>query len=137
MTHSVAPDPREDKVDPTTYEFIILKTEFVDIALNVYCIGVSNPIINRPWAFTFGPPKCFVTFSTSQFTGDKPEIRALVCPMYGDGQNPNTEPFLQFFHHSDSYDVSDWLTSIKENNSFVQGVQVKRTTQKSTSTTVC
>ena len=125
-------------VDPTSYQFIISKKKRVDRNLDVYFIGVNDPITNRPWAFTLGTPKCFVTFSTSQYTTDEPESRALVCPMYGDGQNPNTEPFLQFVHHLDGVsnalkerfmmmrcNVSDWLTPIKENNGFVQGVQVK------------
>ena len=85
--------------DPESYQFIISKKKRVDRTLDVYYVGVMDPITQRPWSFSIGTPRCFVTFQTSQFENDAPNSRALVCPMYGDGQNPNTEPFLVFVNH--------------------------------------
>lgn len=124
--------------DPESYQFIISKKKRVDRTLDVYYVGVMDPITQRPWSFSIGTPRCFVTFQTSQFENDAPNSRALVCPMYGDGQNPNTEPFLVFVNHlsalSDALkqrfvdmrcDVRDWMSPIREENGFIIGVPVK------------
>ena len=124
--------------DPESYQFIISKKKRVDRTLDVYYVGVMDPITQRPWSFSIGTPRCFVTFQTSQFENDAPNTRALVCPMYGDGQNPNTEPFLVFVNHlsalSDALkqrfvdmrcDVRDWMSPIQEENGFIIGVPVK------------
>jgi hypothetical protein len=58
--------------------------------------------------------------------------------MYGDGQNPNVEPFLVFVNHlsaiSDALkqrfvdmrcDVTDWMSPIRDENGFIIGVPAK------------
>ena len=91
-----------------------------------YYVGVMDPITQRPWSFSIGTPRCFVTFQTSQSEKHAPNTRALVCPMYGDGQNPNVEPFLIFVNHLSALgmrcDVSDWMSPVREENSFIIGV---------------
>ena len=125
-------------VDPTSYEFIISKKKRVDRTLDVYFIGVGDPVTGRPWAFTLATPRCMLTFSLSKFPSDEPESRALICPAYVDDQTTNMSSFLLFVQHLDGVsnalkerfrmmrcDVTDWLTPIKDNNGMLQGVQVK------------
>ena len=124
--------------DPNSYQFIISKKKRVDRTLDIYYVGVMDPITQRPWSFSIGTPRCFVTFQSSQYEKDAPNSRALVCPMYGDGQNPNVEPFLVFVNHlsaiSDALkqrfvdmrcDVSDWMSPIRDENGFIIGVPAK------------
>ena len=125
-------------VDPTSYEFIISKKKRVDRTLDVYFIGVGDPVTGRPWAFTLATPRCMLTFSNSKFPSDEPDSRALICPVYSDDQAFNMAMFLLFIQHLDRVsnalkerfrmmrcDVTDWLTPIKDNNGMLQGVQVK------------
>ena len=43
---------------------------YVDKTLDVYFIGVEDPLTCRPWAFTLGTPHCMVMFSCSKFPSD-------------------------------------------------------------------
>ena len=94
-----------------------------------------DPITHCPWSFSIGTPRCFVTFQTSQSKKHVPNTCALVCPMYGDGQKPNVEHFLILVNHlcalSDALkqrfvgmrcDVSDWMSPVREENSFIIGL---------------
>ena len=125
-------------VDPTSYEFIISKKKRVDRTLDVYFIGVGDPVTGRPWAFTLATPRCMLTFSNSKFPSDEPDSRALICPAYVDDQTTNLSSFHLFVQHLDGVsnalkerfrmmrcDATDWLTPIKDNNGMLQGVQVK------------
>ena len=63
---------------------------------------MNYPITSRPWAFTIGTPRCLMMFSSVQFPSDEPKSRALIRPLYEDGQNPNIASFLLFVQHLDS-----------------------------------
>ena len=67
-------------VDPTSYEFIIPKKNRVDRTLDVYFIGVNDPITNRPWAFTLGTPKCSLHLARLSSLGMNPTAEHLFVP---------------------------------------------------------
>ena len=54
--------------DPESYQFIISKKKRVDRTLDVYYVGVMDPITQHPWSFSIGTPHCFVTLNTDGFS---------------------------------------------------------------------
>ena len=66
------------------------------------CISLEGMIQSQTYLglLPLGQVICFFeTFTTVQFDKVGPNIRALICPMYGDGQKSHTESFLQFANH--------------------------------------
>jgi hypothetical protein len=123
-----------------SYDFQIAPKKRVDRYLDVYYVGIRDPLSKRRWAFTIGTPACYVQFANTTFEGDAPNSRALLCPLYFDGSSalPDHAPFLGFLDHIDGIsnklksmmsalgrDVADWQSPLKLENGFIVGLQAK------------
>jgi hypothetical protein len=123
-----------------SYDFQIAPKKRVDRYLDVYYVGVKDPLSKRRWAFTIGTPTCYVQFAKTTFEGEAPNSRALLCPLYFDGSValPDHAPFLGFLDHIDGIsnklkgmmtalgrDVADWQSPLKIENGFIVGLQAK------------
>ena len=123
-----------------SYDFQIAPKKRVDRYLDVYYVGVKDPLSKRRWAFTIGTPTCYVQFAKTTFEGEAPNSRALLCPLYFDGSIalPDHAPFLGFLDHIDGIstklksmmsapvlgrDVTDWQSPLKIENGFIVGLQ--------------
>ena len=126
--------------DASTYDFIISKKKRVDRNLDVYYVGIKD-MYQRQWSFIIPSPACFVTF-TNVYKGEKPQTRALLCPMYGDGTQPElATPFIAFANHikdiSDvlkaqltnanawTMDNDDWIHPLRYQDEILMGIPVK------------